>query len=131
DQVVSASDGVVVTGVNTIPGLRQTVETLKAVRRARGLVMPRASTPPNDLQIAVAMNRCRRRLMGGIRHRRHVEAVLGDELVFYVSEEPVAVESINTGTPLSLNKSSSAFVKDIAALAAFCGGLKSGRIIRA
>src|SRR5262245_10521780 len=129
DQVVSASDGVIVTGVNTIPGLRQTVETLKAVRRARSSAAARTSVPGADLQIAVAMNRCQRRFMGGIRHRRHVETVLGDERVFYVSEEPVALESINTGTPIGLNKSSGSFVKDIAALAAFCGGLKSARVV--
>jgi hypothetical protein len=68
--------------------------------------------------------------MGGVRHRRHVETVLGDERVFYVSEEPVALESVNTGTPIGLNKSSGSFVKDIAALAAFCGGLKSARVMQ-
>jgi pilus assembly protein CpaE len=129
DQVVSASDGVVVTGTNTIPGLRQTVETLKAVRSARNSVLFGASAPGADRQIAVAMNRCQRRFMGGIRHRRHVEAVLSDEQVFYVSDEPVALESINTGTPIGLNKSGGAFSKDIAALAAFCGGLKSARVM--
>ena len=128
DQVVSASDGVIVTGVNTIPGLRQTIETLKAVRRARNLALPRVSAD-GDVQIAVAMNRCRRRLLGGIRNRRHVEAVLGDEQVFCVSEEPAALESINTGTPIGLNRSGGAFVKDIATLAAFCGRLKSSRVL--
>jgi len=129
DQVVSASDGVVVTGVNTVPGLRQTVEALKAVRRARNSALPGASTSGADLQIAVAMNRCRRRFIGGIVHRRHVESVLGDEQVLYVNEEPMALESINTGTPIGLNKSSGAFVKDIAALAAFCRALKSARVM--
>jgi pilus assembly protein CpaE len=129
DQVVSASDGVIVTGANTIPGLRQTVETLKAVRNARNSILSRASAPGADLQIAVAMNRCRRRFMGGIRHRRHVETVLGDEHVLYVNEEPMALESINTGTPIGLNKSSGAFAKDIAALAAFCNGVKSSRVM--
>jgi pilus assembly protein CpaE len=130
DQVVSASDGIVVTGTNTIPGLRQTVETLKAVRNVRNSVFSRASAPSVDRQIAVAMNRCQRRLMGGIRHRRHVETVLGDEHVLYVSEEPMAIDSVNTGTPIVLSKPSGAFVKDIAAVAAFCGGLKSVRIMR-
>jgi len=129
DQVVSASDGVIVTGVNTIPGLRQTVEALKAVRRARHLALLGVSTSDADPRIAVAMNRCRRRLLGGIRNRRHVEAVLGDEQVFYVSEEPAALESINTGTPIGLNRSGGAFVKDIATLAAFCGRLKSARAL--
>ena len=129
DQVVSASDGIIVTGVNTVPGLRQTVETLRAVRSARNSVLPREAG--SDLQIAVAMNRCRRRLLGGIRHRRHVEAVLGSEQVFYVNEEPMALESINTGTPIGLNKSGGAFVKDMAAIAAFCAALKSSRIMPA
>jgi pilus assembly protein CpaE len=129
DQVVSASDGVIVTGVNTIPGLRQTVEALKAVRRARNLALLGVSASDGDPRIAVAMNRCRRRLLGGIRNRRHVEAVLGDEQVFYVSEEPAALESINTGTPIGLNRSGGAFVKDIATLAAFCGQLKSSRAL--
>ena len=129
DQVVSASDGVIVTGVNTVPGLRQTVEALKAVRRSRNSALPRASASGDDFQIAVAMNRCRRRLIGGILHRRHVETVLGDEQVLYVNEEPMALESINTGTPIGLNKSSGAFVKDIAALAAFCRALKSSRVM--
>jgi Flp pilus assembly CpaE family ATPase len=131
DQVVSASDGIVVTGVNTVPGLRQTVETLRAVRSARNSALPRGADPGSDPQIAVAMNRCRRRFLGGIRHRRHVEAVLGSEQVFYVNEEPMALESINTGTPISLNKSGGAFVKDIAAIAAFCAALKSSRIMPA
>ena len=129
DQVVFASDGVIVTGVNTVPGLRQTVETLKVVRRARNSALPRMSAADEDPRIAVAMNRCRRRLLGGVRNRRHVEAVLGDEQVFYVSEEPTALESINTGTPIGLNRSSGAFVKDIATLAAFCGRLKSSRVL--
>jgi pilus assembly protein CpaE len=131
DQVVSASDGVIVTSVNTIPGLRQTVETLKAVRRARNSAFPRVPASGGDLQIAVAMNRCRRRFLGGIRNRRHVETVLGDEQVFYVSEEPTALESINTGTPIGLNRSGGAFVKDISAIVAFCGRLKSWRVLPA
>ena len=129
DQVVSASHGVIVTGVNTVPGLRQTVEALKAVRRSRNSALPRASASGADLQIAVAMNRCRRRFIGGIVHRRHVESVLGDEQILYVNEETMALESINTGTPIGLNKSSGAFVKDIAALAAFCRALKSSRVM--
>ncbi len=129
DQVVCASDGVIVTGVNTVPGLRQTVEALKAVRRSRNSALPRASASGADLQIAVAMNRCRRRFIGGIVHRRHVESVLGDEQILYVNDEPMALESINTGTPIGLNKSSGAFVKDIAALAAFCRALKSSRVM--
>ncbi len=69
-QILSASDGVVVTGVNTIPGLRQTAETLAAVRE-----IARASA-----QVAIAVNRCQRRFWGGVARRQHVERVLGQLL---------------------------------------------------
>src|SRR5664279_795664 len=65
-QIVSASDGVIVTGLNTIPALRQTVEMLAVVREA---AHPGA-------QISVVINRCERRLVGGVARRRHVETVL-------------------------------------------------------
>jgi pilus assembly protein CpaE len=116
-QIVSASDGVIVTGLNTIPSLRQTLGTLAAVRE---VVHP-------DAQVAVAVNRCERRLVGGIARRRHVEAVLGNERVFYVGEEPAAVQSINAGAPMALTNSYRTIAKDIAALAAFCAELKSSR----
>jgi pilus assembly protein CpaE len=137
DPVVAASDGVIVTGLNTIPGLRQTAETLAAVRAASGSALRDLSARDDDRgeardppasQIAVAINRCQRRLMGGIRHRHHVEAVLDGEHVFYLGEEPMATESINTGVPIGLAKSSRTFVKEIAALAGFCGALKHSSI---
>jgi pilus assembly protein CpaE len=116
-QIVSASDGVIVTGVNTIPGLRQTAETLVAIRETA-----RASA-----QIAIAVNRCRRRFWGGVARRRHVERVLGRENVFYIAEEPMAVESVNTGTPMALSKGTGAIGRDVAPLAAFCANVKSLR----
>ena len=119
NQVVAASDGVVVTGANSIPGLRQIAETLTAVRA--GGVQPLS-------QIAVAINRCRRRFLGGILHRHHVQAVLGDEKIFYVGEEPMLLESINTGTPMGLMKAGGTFAKEIAAIAGFCAALKSARV---
>jgi MinD-like ATPase involved in chromosome partitioning or flagellar assembly len=134
DPVVAASDGVIVTGLNTIPGLRQTVETLAAVRAAGGSALRQLTARDEDGgqglptgQIAVAINRCRRRFTGGILHRHHVEAVLDGERVFYVDEEPAALESINTGMPIGLVKTGGPFTKGIAALAAFCGGLVHSR----
>jgi len=117
-KIIAASDAVIVTGVNTVPGLRQTVETLAAVR----------DTPHAPDRIAVAVNRCRRRLIGGIARRHHVETALGRERVFYVGEEPMALESINTGTPMALGKSYRAAGKDIAALAGFCASVMSSRV---
>jgi pilus assembly protein CpaE len=117
-QIVSASDGVLVTGVNTIPGLRQTAETLAAVRAsARGAA-----------QIAIAVNRCQRRFWGGVARRHHAERVLGRKNVFYIAEQPTAVDSVNTGTPMALSKGIGSIGRDIATLANFCANVKSLRI---
>jgi pilus assembly protein CpaE len=120
-KILGASDAVLVTGMNTVPGLRQIAETLAAIRRLPQL--------PN--QIVVAVNRCRRRLFGGIIQRNHVETVLGREQVFYVGEEAMALESINTGAPMASNKSYRAIGKDIAALASFCADISPTRMERA
>src|ERR1700730_4052313 len=116
-QIVSASDGVGVTGVNTIPGLRQTAETLAAVRET-----VRASA-----QVAIAVNRCQRRFWGGVATRHHWERVLGRKNVFYIAEEPMVLESVNTGAPMALSKGSGSIGRDIAALADFCANVKSLR----
>jgi MinD-like ATPase involved in chromosome partitioning or flagellar assembly len=116
-QIVSASDGVVVTGLNTIPGLRQTAETLAAVQESA-----RASA-----QIAIAVNRCQRRFWGGVARRHHAERVLGGKNVFYIAEEPLALESINTGNPMALSKGAGSTGLGITALADFCGKVKSLR----
>jgi pilus assembly protein CpaE len=118
-QVVAASDGVIITGVNSIPGLRQIAETLTAVRESAGA----------GGQIAIAVNRCQRRLWGGIARRHHVARVLGGENVFYVTEESAAVESINAGTPMMLAKGTGPIAGQISALAAFCASLKSRRSV--
>jgi pilus assembly protein CpaE len=118
NQIICVSDGIIVTGTNTIPSLRQTVETLAAVRTAG----------PISGQIAVAINRCHRRLMGGILNRHHVESVLGQERVFYVGNDPRALESANTGAPLALTETGGAFSKELAAIAEFCTALKSSRL---
>jgi pilus assembly protein CpaE len=115
--IVSASDGVVVTGVNTIPGLRQTAEMLAAVR----------ATARASAQIAVAVNRCQRRFWGGVARRHHGERVLGRKNVFYIAEDPMALESINTGTPMTLAKGTGSIRRDIAALVNFCANVKSLR----
>jgi len=127
-QVISASDGIIVTGLNTVPGLRQTVETLAAIRASGKSGHASAPGDHQDPQVAVAINRCRRRFIGGVLNRHHVEAVLGNERVFYVGDEPIALESINTGTPIALSKPSRAFRKEIAAVADFCAALKSSRV---
>jgi pilus assembly protein CpaE len=127
-QIIVASDGVIVTGVNSIPGLRQAAETVAAVRTTADSIFQHLSSPNGrPKQIAVAVNRCRRRFLGGIMNRQHVETVFGNEKVFYVSEEPTVLESINTGMPVGAIKTTGTFAKEIAAIAEFCSGLKSSR----
>jgi pilus assembly protein CpaE len=136
EQVVAASDAVIVTGLNTIPCLRQAAETLAAVRAAGAPNSGRSAHaadhagPGDSIErlIAVAINRCRRRLMGGFAHRHHVETVLEGERVFYVGEEPTALESVNAGTPIGYARTGGAFAKEIGEIAAFCAELKSARV---
>jgi pilus assembly protein CpaE len=118
-RVIATSNAVLVAGINTVPGLRQLVETLAAIRRL----------PQVPSQLAVAMNRSQRRLLGGVARRHHVETALGNEQIFYISEEPMALESINTGSPMAMSKSYRAMGKDIAALAAFCRGISATRAV--
>ena len=87
-QILSASDLAVVTGLCTIPSLRQVAETLKAIRELEHV-------PP---QIVVALNRCQSGLLGGIAGQQYVKRIVNPETVFYVREHPVAAqESVNTG----------------------------------
>jgi pilus assembly protein CpaE len=114
-QIIAASDGVVITGINTIPGLRQVSETLAQVR----------SSGSTTLQIAIAINRCERGMLGSIARRKHVEMALRDERLFFIGARPEAVESVNMGVPMMLGPSAGKVRKEFAPLAEFCGGLKS------
>jgi pilus assembly protein CpaE len=117
--VVANCDGVLVTGVNTIPCLRQISETLATVRSYSSHARP----------IAVVINRSERRVLGGVARGKHVQAVLREEKVFFVSDNHAAfVGSANTGTPLSLGSSYRKPAREIAALSAFCTGIKAPRI---
>jgi len=120
-QVIAGSDGVVVTGINTIPGLRQIAETVAAVRDACSA----------SGQVAVAVNRCEHRLVGGIVRRQHVEKVLGREKIFYVRNDPMMVQSVNTGTPMALTNAARKASREIASLGEFCAGLKSSQAVSA
>jgi pilus assembly protein CpaE len=109
-QIIAACNGVIVTGLNTIPGLRRAGETLKAVRQA--------ASP--SAQIAVAINRCQRALIGGIARRQHVDSVLAGEKVLYVGEEDALIDSVNAGTPAITANPSRHWAKEIGLIARFC-----------
>ncbi|MGY4506344.1 pilus assembly protein CpaE [Bradyrhizobium sp. GM24.11] len=106
-QLLSAAEVVLVSGLNTIPGLRQVVESLAAVRAVDRL-------PP---KIAVVLNRCEHRLLGGFARRNHVKNLLGSEEVFFVREDTEnAVQAVNTGIPMAV-QGQGKMSKDIAPLA--------------
>jgi len=114
-KIIAASGGIVVTGVNSIPGLRQIAEALKAVREIDGL----------SSEIRIVINNCERGLFGRVARQQHVKSVLDGETIIYVRRDPAALESINTGTPMALTGSRAKTSKDIGKIAAFCAGLKS------
>jgi pilus assembly protein CpaE len=110
--IITNSDAVVITGLNTVPCLRQVAGTLAHVRE-------RASAA----QIAVVINRYKTNFLGGIARRQHVDSVLKGEKIFYVRDEPLAVDSVNIGAPLSLGSGAGRIKKEFAALAKFCAGV--------
>ena len=114
-QVVAASDAAVITGINTIPCLRQISETLALVR----------SSGPPALQIGIVVNRCERTLFGSVVDSKHARQVLQDEQVFFISRLPEAVESVNMGIPMMRGTSAGKLQKKFARLAGFCAEVKS------
>jgi pilus assembly protein CpaE len=116
-QVIGASDAAVVTGINTIPRLRQISETLSQVR----------SNGSPSLKVTVVLNRCERTLIGMIARRKHVERVLPTEQVIYVSERAEAIESVNMGIPIMLGGSAAKFQNELAPLGEFCADATSTR----
>jgi hypothetical protein len=106
---------ILVTGLNTIPGLRQIEETFRALR-AEALVA-------SDVRAVV--NRCDFGLFGKLVRADHVARILGAERRFYVRNNRVALDCVNLGTPMSVAYPSEMAVKDIAAIADYCVALKS------
>lgn len=118
-QIIGASDAAIITGVNTIPCLRQVCETLELVR-ASGASL---------LQIAIVINRCDYTLLGSIARRKHVEMVLRDEQVFFVANRPEAIECINMGQPMMLGSAARKLKKDLLPLTNFCAGLEPRSVV--
>ena len=118
-KILAASQGTVVTGINSIPGLRQVAEALTAIRNSEG----------SSTEICVAMNKCERGAFGRVLRRQHVESILKHEKISYVRDEPMTLESINTGTPIALSGPRRAFSKDIASITNFCTALKTEKLV--
>jgi pilus assembly protein CpaE len=117
-KIIAASSGIIVSGVNSIPGLRQIAETLTTLRTTTDLFG----------EIRVAINNCERGLFGRVARRQHVASVLSGEQIFYVRNDSAALESINTGMPMALSHPRRGISKDIAKMTAFCNGLTSAAV---
>jgi pilus assembly protein CpaE len=118
-QVIAASDAIIITGVNTIPCLRQISETLNLIR---------TSISPT-VQVGIVLNKSERTLLGGIARRQHVKKVLEDEQIFFLGQRAEAIESANMGVPMMLGPAAGKIQKEIAALAEFCATVKSTRTV--
>lgn len=113
-QILAACDLVVVSGLNSVPGLRQVADTLAAVR----------SVEPAPPRIVVGLNRCEPRLFGRIARGQHVSRVLSGETVLTVRDDlRTAIQGINTGIPAALGSRSSRISKDVRAFTALLAGI--------
>jgi Flp pilus assembly CpaE family ATPase len=113
-KIIAASGGIVVTGVNSIPGLRQIAETLTTVRETTDVFG----------EIRVVVNKCERGLFGRVARRQHVQSILKHEKILYVRKDDAALESINTGVPMALGASRRKISQDILDITTFCTGLQ-------
>jgi pilus assembly protein CpaE len=117
-QLLSAAEVAIVTGLNTIPGLRQVAGTLAAVRKVDRV--------PG--KVAVVLNRCEYNLVGGIARRNHVKNLLGGEEVFFVRDDAQnAAQSVNTGIPMTIQGQGKAS-KDIAPIAQLASEAKANPV---
>jgi pilus assembly protein CpaE len=117
-QILSVSDLAIVSGFNTVPGLRQVADALAAVR----------SVEPIPPRIVVALNRCETRLFGRIARSQHVTKMLSGETVLTVRDDTsTATHSVNTGIPASIGRPSSKISRDIRAFAGLLAGLASAQ----
>jgi pilus assembly protein CpaE len=113
--LLAASRGILVTGLNTIPGLRQIEETVRALREEATITA----------DVRAVINRCDVSVLGKVARADHVARILGGEKRLFVRNARVATECVNVGTPMTLAYPSDKSVKDIAAISAFCAALKS------
>jgi pilus assembly protein CpaE len=113
--LLAASKGILVTGLNTIPGLRQIEETMRALREEATITA----------ELRAVVNRCDFGFLGKVARADHVARILGEEKRFCVRNAAVATECVNVGTPIALAYPSDKSVKNIAAIAAFCARLNS------
>src|SRR3974390_1596480 len=105
------SNAVILTGINTIPCLRQSKATLDEVVKAKAM----------SSQVLILMNRINRGLLRRVQRRGHIDRVFPNENILYVDEDPHAIERVNTGTPAALGQVEA---KNFAKITSFCTSLR-------
>src|SRR3974390_1594185 len=105
------SNAVILTGINTIPCLRQMKATLDEVVKAK--------VASSD--VAIVMNRTSRGLLGRVQRHKHIDRVFPNENIFYVVQDPRVIDRINTGTPAALAEDRAQHFEKITA---FCASLR-------
>jgi pilus assembly protein CpaE len=115
EHILSASALAVVSGLNTIPSLRQIAESLAAIRKL--------NRPP--AKSVVVLNRCETGLLGRVRGLPYIRKMLADQTVICIRNDPhLAVRSVNTGIPMSVSSPSAAPCKDLTKLATAISALQ-------
>lgn len=116
-QVIAACDGAVITGLNTIPNLRQISEALSLVRANAAAV-----------KIGITLNRCEKNFFGSVAGRKQAQRVLPSEELFFIGYYSEALESANMGVPMVLGASAKKIRGEFVNLVNFCTELKSARV---
>jgi pilus assembly protein CpaE len=113
-QILSVCDLAIVTGLNTVPGLRQVADALGAVRSVETI----------PAKIVVGLNRCESRLLGGVARSQHIAKLLSGETVLNVRDDAgAAIQAVNTGVPVSVGDPSSKIAKDVRAIVSVLAGV--------
>jgi pilus assembly protein CpaE len=109
-QILSASEAVILTALNSIPGLRQTAEALASIR----------ALPEVPSMIQVVINRCKVGALGRIVQRQYVNSILKNENPIYVREDGALIEAVNAGIPNAIDSPRSKVSREIAEIAQIC-----------
>lgn len=114
-KILAASQAVIVTALNSIPGLRQAVETIACIRELDGT--------PSEIQIII--NRCELGAFGRVVRRQYVESMLKTEKLIFIREDTAINDAANTGTPNAISAPRRSVSKDIAKITRFCQDIKA------
>lgn len=104
DAVLKDSDLVLVTGLYSVPSVKQIIAETKHLSE-------RELAPE---QVAVVVNQCKTTAFGGIAHDVNIDGVLSGRRVFYVQQDwPFALDCVNTGVSMVQSKPRRGICRDI------------------